>query len=1308
MATNSCLVYPQVNGEDSKMYKEMLKIVKDRPRVNWLYAKYMASNVADVMDKAGYKRNSQGEFNAKDALRYLDHEDMQRDISTLHQAELQLGAIDANGNRADFTDAKTALEEAYKFNEHHKGLVATVYQHNDIFNIHVSEKNSRTFMQPTDVKERLAVWEVYKQAFNSIGVDIENLPTELKSTFNAYNTDIVQRLINLQNTNFQYLFKQDALILLNLDPTSTLVQRCINSFGSIDETAQAINDINHHTGNYTQAQVDLAKKTITHCQKIQNLNLKDLQNQVASMSLNVHAKNPEADIKDTLHKLKKKYNIEINEIHLVGDKIKTLSQATAEAAIQIQRQIRDIENNKGDLVEGKKKEVLLNQLMRELSNKKYYAGILNFLAEAQKVQADIDNLIVSAPQSGTELEKAFQRARNLMKIKSYRDQYYTVVSALANEHTIIDESIGKTDIDNLRKVAKDFITFFDKKDEVIRDLAEDNMQVLLMEIIGTTAPDGQVIANIVKMAQSDSSLFNYLYSVGRASNPMIAAMGSIIRQAQGERDAVMNGFSRRIRRATDKLYKAGEKNTEFMYEDEEYIISDIDWKGYKAARKAEMKNLSKQGLSGFDFRIALQNWEEANTEDRVVDIKTGRTERVPDSKFRKAFPKLSQAQLEYYNDMMQIKGEIGSYLPAYAQKQYLAPQLRRNMVDALSKAKNASDVWKTIKNKGQNIYRVREDDTDFAKNGVIDGEEYVFSPGAFDNTPLQKIPIFFINKVEEGELLKDFSTGLQHLAGTAINYDAMNSIASVVEFMGDFIKYNVGVKDFKNRSDVVNNKMVSVVKDLYQWGKSNKTADIVDGFIAYHIRGEKMNPKENSGLQKLFSNLIGYTSFKGLATNFKGALSNYLVGEFQMLVEAGCGEFYGLKDYAWAHSKLFGGAGVGGEIMELVTNNMRHKATLFREMFDPLQENFSDKSRERYFNSHRVGGIFRHIISKDCSFIGYTSGEYLIHYVNMYAILNHEKVKDANGNIISLYDAFEVGNVQDNNAELLLKQGITKVDGSPIDQTYIESIRNKIRYANQSTHGSMNSEDKGLIHRRILGRMVMNFRQWMVEHYSRRFRGRHFDAALAGLTYEDGSSMAVREGYWWTVIKSIFKEGEGGEAWQEKQYAKAIALFLRDIALFTIRAQSQWSNLDTMQKYNVKRAHSELMMYLALLGLSCALGEPDEHKKEFWRRWWIYQTKRMILDTESAMPHPHAPESIWTILQSPIPSISIVNSFFYVFMGIDDITEEIKSGPHKGENKYWRNVKKNVLPFYKDWEQMQNMDTSDAVFMPFDTANPNK
>ena len=48
-----------------------------------------------------------------------------------------------------------------------------------------------------------------------------------------------------------------------------------------------------------------------------------------------------------------------------------------------------------------------------------------------------------------------------------------------------------------------------------------------------------------------------------------------------------------------------------------------------------------------------------------------------------------------------------------------------------------------------------------------------------------------------------------------------------------------------------------------------------------------------------------------------------------------------------------------------------------------------------------------------------------------------------------------------------------------------------------------------------------------------------------------------------------------------------------------------------------------------------------------------------------------------------------------------DITTKIKSGDHKGENKYWRNIKKYNLPFFKDWEQMQKMSEDESIFQVF-------
>jgi len=177
------------------------------------------------------------------------------------------------------------------------------------------------------------------------------------------------------------------------------------------------------------------------------------------------------------------------------------------------------------------------------------------------------------------------------------------------------------------------------------------------------------------------------------------------------------------------------------------------------------------------LKEAIEDWEEWNTEDRIVDNTNGRTERVPNQYYRKQFPALTSAQQEYYDEMMQLKGEIGSLLPDYAQRQYLPPQLRRKMLDALGHAKNSKDVFNALWNKVGNIWKIREDDDEYVKNAVVGGEEYEVTDSAFDSTPLRSIPIFYVKKLkDQDELLKNFSTGLQALAGTAINYDAMNKV----------------------------------------------------------------------------------------------------------------------------------------------------------------------------------------------------------------------------------------------------------------------------------------------------------------------------------------------------------------------------------------------------------------------------------------------------------------------------------------------------------------------------------------------------
>lgn len=1294
MNKDSCIVTPEApNGEPSKLYKDMLKKLNDRSLTNWLYALYKVIG-ASKMDPKGLDP-IQKEHTAQDFLKFINIDSIELERGDIRAAERHIGAKDIMGNTIDYTDAEAALKKVDKFNDSHKGLIAEVVQHGDVFNIIVSQKNARTQLRVDRTKKALQAWDIYKQVFNAVGVDINNIPQELKNTINATYTDLGKYLRSIASLDMGNIYRRDALILFSLSPNSKHVKNLINAFGSIEEAAQAIDDFNHGSRTLTSAQQTLLVRAIKDAKKFSGVDMNAVVSQIDQMLDTFEKNSAEQTVADKLKELDNKYHINKLEISRTTKRITSLSEAAQEACATLNRRIAEIKKERGRNAEGKRLSITLNQMLNELANKHYSYGIFKFLSEASSCINEIENMIQNTPQTGNDFQQCFEMSKTIQTIKTIKDQYYAVLCALASDSLTIDESIGKTDIDNIRKEAKNLVKTLDKylnsNQGVINDLMEENMIHLMFNLGMKKGPDGQSIANVVRMAAVDSSIFDHLYGISTASNPMVAAMGSIMRRWEDKRDEKLNEIDLRVRRATYKLYKK-HNNSEFMYEDDGHIISDIDWTAYEDARRMEIRNLRKQGLDDFDFKQALEDWEDQNTEDRVVDKTNGRTERVPNDNYRKTenFQKdWTDEQKEYYDTMMQIKGEIGSVLPAYAQKQFLPPQLRRKFMDAISNAKNAKDILKASKTKLEDYGAVREDNTDYAHNGIIDGEEFNQVEGGYDDTPLQQIPIFFVNKVEQGELLKNFSSGIMALAGTALNYEAMSQIQDTVEFMGDFIKDQAG-REPKNKKEVIENSKLRIVKQLWKRAKNTKTEKLVESAIAQHLYGQKIDPNTNKYWYKLCSNLLAYTSFKGLSSNLPGAVANGLMGEFQMMIEAGAGEFYGWKDYIWAEFQLYGKAGVGGVMMDILSNNRRSKANLMREKFDPLQENYEDSSHKEFHSN-----IFRTLMSKDCSFIGYTVGEEHIHFHNLYAMMHHKKVY-LNGEKISLYDAYEVSPEVDGNCELKLKAGVKKdTQGNDFTKEDEEEFKRQVRGVNQATHGAMNAEDKGIIHQKMLGRLVMNFRQWMVGHYSRRFRGRHWDDNFGG----------YREGYWTTLKNGVFNE-RVKELWKDKHRLQAIGNLIKDLYTFTCRSSAAWENLTDDQKANINRVRTEMMIFFVLTAFDHLMGEPEDYKNQAYYRFVMYQIKRMLLDTKAGLPifPVSMVQNATTLLQSPMASISTFKSLGYIFYGpfTDDIFETIKTGKHKGENRYIRNVKKYALPFYKHYEQMENFSTDDTIFKQFE------
>ena len=102
-------------------------------------------------------------------------------------------------------------------------------------------------------------------------------------------------------------------------------------------------------------------------------------------------------------------------------------------------------------------------------------------------------------------------------------------------------------------------------------------------------------------------------------------------------------------------------------------------------------------------------------------------------------------------------------------------------------------------------------------------------------------------------------------------------------------------------------------------------------------------------------------------------------------------------------------------------------------------------------------------------------------------------------------------------------------------------------------HGIYNNADKSAIQKYALGRLAIMFREWMVPHYNRRFKGTYYDVQLD----------QWREGFHGTMGKFIV------------QLAKELKQGQLNIA-------TSWKGLSNHERANVKRSLTEVISFLVL------------------------------------------------------------------------------------------------------------------------------
>lgn len=1352
MSKSCSLRPPIVNGAPSKLYIDLLKNKNlDRPLVNYIYARYVSQGISSIMSEQGYKKDAQGQHSAKDVLKFFDIDKLLIERGTgISRDAMELGVKTPSGELVDFNNWEDAFDKVNQYNNNHTGRFAYVVKNGDNFNVIIANKDSSTLTHYAELIRQQSSWEGLKYSLEEYGIDINTLSKYV----NPINVrDFLNTLSILKHTENKSLTKDDITLLLLMNPNSQSSDILVRRFGgNIEDASEKIIQLLQDNSTASQT-LSLINENLDKIKKIQGIDSGVLKANIEAVeSFNLET-DEDYDIKKTIDALNKKYHINTEITESKREKIKTITDALTTAIFNIERVKRNVETTSGDISTLESLQKTQDALSTEYDEKTHSLGLTAFLKQALDYAVSIDKRFEKLSQNGDRLKLIQERASLISRIHNYISCYKDIVTALSFMDMIAldGHQLSNEDIETIQSLAKQVKEFIDKTELKISDIEESAITDLCIEVFGDNPELAPVIASYVNMESTDATVLDYLYSVGRMSNPLLSVLGQVIRSAQDVRDEKMRKIQAEIRKITYELYhdKDNPSDTDFMYDEDGHIISDIDWIKYQKERGKQYHLLKTLGFKGLDLRDAMETWELENTEERIVDRETGRIERVPDSRYRDSskLNSLTEAQKRYYDKMMDLYGRIGSLLPPKYQNVYRPPMIRKKWhqiaADAVSGKISLKKAIKQILNHIK-FWQKQEDDLEYGIMSTGDVAIQMYS--SFDDTMLKRVPIFYIGQLEDPEeLMKNFSMGIQQFAQMAINYDAMNRIKDICEMISDYVSTNTPLQDNGKSIDSITTSYknpLTIIKKLRKNSDNSTMSDICDGFIAAHLYGIK---QKDSYANRIAGALTGLTSKLALTTNLVGGTANLLVGEYQMLIEAGAGEFYNLKEFLEGQALLFGlGAGERvGHFMDYLNGTVNSKAVLLAEMFDPENDGFSKTSECRYYRNklrQLVGGFDSNIV--------YGEGEKMLHLTNMYAVLCHEKVVLENGETTSLFNVLQKKKDENGNSTLVVKEGARTLDGRKIDENYLMEIKRRIREVNQLCHGAMNSEDIGLFKRSAAGKLVLNFRQWMIEHVSRRYRGEHYeesdrDGSLVNFYFGQKVYLGRKKVFLYDAcekeytqdgdfklklkdnVKSLdgkklrdedleklwsdYKKNQGKREGYVTTFGKFALSLFAECSDFAAETSVKWKDMTPAQKANIRRIATSAILFAALLCASFALGD-EKDTDDAKKRFLILQMKRLLAEAAAffpligyATPKKEGMYDNFTgILNSIIPASRTVDGLIYPIVGLmTDLGKEYERGPHEGKSVYWTKVKKKTFVPIWQIESLINIDDDDALFYPF-------
>jgi len=593
------------------------------------------------------------------------------------------------------------------------------------------------------------------------------------------------------------------------------------------------------------------------------------------------------------------------------------------------------------------------------------------------------------------------------------------------------------------------------------------------------------------------------------------------------------------------------------------------------------------------------------------------------------------AMKAYYEGVMTKRKKLLHHMSDEYRNSTIAPQFRKDSIERLK-----NDPKRVLSKFASDTLTITEDEYD---RGNVTLDE--------NDKEIMKIPIFNFKPIEDvNDMSLDFSAGMILLAETANRHRNLSQIQDLVEISGDVLRERTIGTGRKGGGTFGRDEKVGKGGEAY--ARYMKYVEMT--FYGRQKKDEGKIAGTSLDKAKVVDAINRYSSLNSLALNIYSGINNVMLGNLLMFQESFAKEFVDHDDLKYAEKKYWGShqdgiSGLLGDVGNLTSSN---RLRLFVERFDILQDH---ENRMREVNTDRAR--FSRMFNTSTLFFVNHIGEHHMQVRLGIALMHRMKVKDANGDTIPFYEAFEV---KDN--RLVLSKGITHPDGRPVTKEDIIAMRLRIKGINQRLHGIYNVNDRSAMQQYAAGRLVILFRKWMIPWFNRRFDDHYYDY-------------------------SIESEFEG----MYRTFAHFMTMMYKELRsdqyTFASVTQGQWDKLSSMQKANMRRNLVEFSSYLVLSSAGAILASLAGDDDDNWSlNMLAYQVNRLATEFGVFIPVLGTSETL-KIIKSPAAAVNQIDGIMRIAGSVrpvagpltgEDIFPTYKTGINKGRYKIGVAVQKAI------------------------------